>query len=298
MVSAVLEPVEAVEDEVDRERELGGAIACSEGAVVGDREGHLHDVGVGGAELALQLGGGLRAEVAVPGIVEERLGEPERSAAEDVYGLVRLGDGEAAFAQGPDHGVDVPEGRWPGRRAGLYDARRPRVAGHHLPRGERHLAQRGLPAGSAGTQRYLTDHGIGHAVQQVAASASLVEPVNSGDQLTSRLGALADIFDLFTRTATGSSPAGGTLNAFRDQLMNRLTSDPARDQARATVGQLVYVNRIRNGRLHTDAFNWTESLHQLGVPASDSPAEQWERIRAITVEAVYTIIELLQASIQ
>ena len=43
----------------------------------------------------------------------------------------------------------------------------------------------------------------------VAGSASLVEPVNSGDQLTARLGALADIFDLFTRAADGRCAAGG-----------------------------------------------------------------------------------------
>jgi hypothetical protein len=128
----------------------------------------------------------------------------------------------------------------------------------------------------------------------LASAASLVEPVMSGDQLTARLGALADIFDLFLRTATGSSPAGGSLNAFRNELVGHLTSSPAQDQARAAVGQLVDITRIRNGRLHTDASNWAESLHRLGVPASESPGEQWERIRALTVEAVYTIIELLQ----
>src|SRR6516162_3905250 len=58
--SAALEPGEAVEDEVERVRELGGAIACSQGAAVGDRQGHLHDVGVGSAELALELGCCLR----------------------------------------------------------------------------------------------------------------------------------------------------------------------------------------------------------------------------------------------
>ena len=88
---------------------------------------------------------------------------------DEVFGSTRNHAG--AFAQGPDHRVDVSEGRRPGRRAGLYYARRPRVAEHHLPRGERHLAQRSLPAGSAGTQRYLADHGIGHPVQEVVLVA-------------------------------------------------------------------------------------------------------------------------------
>jgi hypothetical protein len=127
----------------------------------------------------------------------------------------------------------------------------------------------------------------------LASAASLVEPV-SGDQLTARLGALADVFDLFLRAPTGSPPAGGSLNAFRDQVAERVPDGPAQEQARAAIRQLTDVNRIRNGRLHTDATNWAESLYRLGVPTSESPGQQWERIRAISVEAVYAIIELLQ----
>jgi hypothetical protein len=41
----------------------------------------------------------------------------------------------------------------------------------------------------------------------LAAPASLVEPASSGDGLTARLGALADVFDLFMRTA--DTIAGG-----------------------------------------------------------------------------------------
>jgi hypothetical protein len=173
----------------------------------------------------------------------------------------------------------------------LIDSTTPRpyvaVPPETLPRALDHL---NVVWKAAAQQRLFYPRGL-------ASAASLVEPVNSGDQLTARLGALADIFDLFTRTATGGSPAGGTLNVFREQIVNRLTSDPAKEGARAAIGQLTYINRIRNGRLHTDASNWAESLHRLGVPANESPGEQWERIRAITVEAVYTIIELLQALI-
>jgi hypothetical protein len=128
----------------------------------------------------------------------------------------------------------------------------------------------------------------------LASAASLVEPVISGDQLTARLGALADVFDLFLRTPTGGAPAGGSLTAFGKQVVELLETDPAKDQAGAAVGRLVDITRIRNGRLHTHASNWAESLHRLGVPASDAPTQQWEHIRSVTVEAVYGIIELLQ----
>jgi hypothetical protein len=130
--------------------------------------------------------------------------------------------------------------------------------------------------------------------RSLAAAANLVEPVISGDDLTARLGALADVFDLFMRTADGKQQPGGSLNEFRGQVVNYLPSGSAQNHARAAVGQLIDINRIRNGRLDTDATNWAEALHRLGIPSSESPTRQWDRIRAITVAAVYTMIELLQ----
>jgi len=131
----------------------------------------------------------------------------------------------------------------------------------------------------------------------LAASASLVEPVGSGDELTGRLGALGDVFDLFMRAADGKAPKGGSLNAFREGLVGRLSSVPEQDKARSAIEQLRDINTIRNGRLHTDATNWSESLRRLGVPPGELPGQQWDRIRAATVEAVYVIIELLQSLI-
>ncbi len=128
----------------------------------------------------------------------------------------------------------------------------------------------------------------------LASADSLVEPVNSGEQLTAWLGALADIFDLFLPTPTGKSPQSRSLCAFRDQVVSLLPSGPRQGQARAAVGQFIDIHRIRNGRLHTDATNWAVSLHRLGAPASEPPGQQWDRISALTVGVVYAIIELLQ----
>jgi hypothetical protein len=85
------------------------------------------------------------------------------------------------------------------------------------------------------------------------------------------------------RHSRAKPPKGGSLTIFREQLADQLATDPAKDKAQAAVEQLVDITRIRNGRLHTDASNWVESLHRLGVPVSDSPTEQWERIRAVAV---------------
>jgi hypothetical protein len=130
--------------------------------------------------------------------------------------------------------------------------------------------------------------------RSLAAAASLVEPVSSGDELTARLGAVADVFDLFMRSAEGKVPKGGSLAAFRQELVSRLPATQDQDRARAAVGRLLDINQIRNGRLHADATNWAASLRRLGVPLGELPGRQWDRIRSAAVEAVYVIIELLQ----
>ena len=65
----------------------------------------------------------------------------------------------------------------------------------------------------------------------LAATASLVEPTSSGDRLTARLGALADVFDLFMRTADGKASKPGSLTAFCEELISRLLSTPDKESA-------------------------------------------------------------------
>lgn len=68
----------------------------------------------------------------------------------------------------------------------------------------------------------------------------------------------------------------------------------AQQGARDAVQRLLDINEIRNDRLHTDATKWAERLGRLGVVPGELPAQQWDRIRAVAVEALYTIIELVQ----
>ncbi len=107
-----------------------------------------------------------------------------------------------------------------------------------------------------------------------ASATNLVEPVASGDQLTARLGTLADVFDLFMRGP--DEEKSKTLTSFREELMRRLTDDGARERARDAVGRLLDVNEIRNGRLHTDTTTWAACLGRLGITPSDLPDQQWE----------------------
>ena len=131
--------------------------------------------------------------------------------------------------------------------------------------------------------------------RSLASTTNLVEPVASGDQLTARLGTLADIFDLFMRGP--DEKKSKTLTLFREELMRCLTDDGARERARDAVGRLLDINEIRNGRLHTDATTWAACLGRAGHHASNTPDQQWERVRAAAVEALYTIIETLQQHI-
>src|SRR5207248_8248657 len=107
-------------------------------------------------------------------------------------------------------------GRRPRRRAGLYDAGRPWVAEHHLPRGERHLAQRLLPVVAPGTQRYLADHGIGHAVQEVVLVAHVRVEGHRLDTQLLREPAHADRLDavpIGELDGSGHHPRSGQLRA-------------------------------------------------------------------------------------
>jgi len=99
---------------------------------------------------------------------------------------------------------------------------------------------------------------------------------------------------LFICAADGKAPEDGALAAFCQQLDSRLGPLPDQDRARAAVKRLININRIRNGRLHTDGTNRAESLRRLGVSPGELPDRQWDRIRSAAIEAVYVIIELLQ----
>ena len=86
----------------------------------------------------------------------------------------------------------------------------------------------------------------------------------------------------------------GTLVLFRQELVAQLADPNAQQRSWDAVQRLLDINEIRNGRLHTDATKWAACLNGLGVAPGDLPAQQWDRIRTATVEALYTVIELLQ----
>ena len=72
----------------------------------------------------------------VSGVVEKILRETEHAAAEDVQGVMRLGDREATFAEDAEHRVDVLQHSGPGRGLRLHRVGYPRMPQHDAARGE------------------------------------------------------------------------------------------------------------------------------------------------------------------
>src|SRR6516165_3257861 len=123
--STTTEPkaVEAVEDEVEPELELGLVVAPAQGGggvVVGDLLEHRGQVG----ELAGDVrgrGGGITGS-GPAARVEQFLGEPQRPASQRVQRVVSEVVGEAAVAHDPEPGIVVPDDRRAGGGAGLEQA--------------------------------------------------------------------------------------------------------------------------------------------------------------------------------
>jgi hypothetical protein len=92
-------------------------------------------------------------------------------------------------------------------------------------------------------------------------------------------------------------PKSKTLILCRDELTTRLSDDGARERARVAVSRLLDIKEIRNGRLHTEATTWAACLGRLGITPSDPPDQQWEGVRAMAVDGLYTIIEVLEQHI-
>ena len=144
---------EAVEDEVEPERELVVVVAAPEAALVAGRHGDRRDVRVAlaswAANAAAVSGSG------TPEIVEEVLVEAEDAAAEDVHRVMGQVDREAAIADDPDDGLHVGERRRPGRTSRLDDRGRP-TGGESMHR-EREDRRAGASSASRGP---LTSTGI------------------------------------------------------------------------------------------------------------------------------------------
>src|SRR4029077_14981457 len=104
------ESLQAVQDEVEPERELEVVVAAAQAAVVGRRGGQLADVRVGHGQRLRDRRDRRRVSADVAGVVERVLGEAEDAAPETLQRVLGNADQKAGRLEEPQDTVDVAQG--------------------------------------------------------------------------------------------------------------------------------------------------------------------------------------------
>ena len=126
--------------------------------------------------------------------------------------------------------------------------------------------------------------------------ASLAEAANSAEEFEARCSALSDVFSMLTVPKVDN--VQGPLNFLKIALKQHLT-DPGRVQrAVEAVDTLRDVVAVRRGQAHSGAAS--ESLKaaaRLGIRLTGGDwAESWDRVRQVTIEAIYALTDELDAA--
>jgi hypothetical protein len=128
-----------------------------------------------------------------------------------------------------------------------------------------------------------------------ARMASLAEAANSADEFEARCNALSDVFSMLTVPKIDS--VQGPLNFLKAALEQHLSDPGHLQRAVEAVDRLRDVVAVRRGQAHTGAA--PESLKaaaRLGIRLTGDWAESWDRVRQVTIEAIYALIDELDAA--
>jgi len=125
-----------------------------------------------------------------------------------------------------------------------------------------------------------------------ARVASLAEDANSGDEFDGRCSALSDLLSMLTVPAVDKSE--GALNFLKAELQGRITDPGSLERARNAVGEFQQVVKLRRGQAHSAAAQHSlQAAARLGIRLTGDWAESWNRVRQVTIEAVYALIDEL-----
>jgi hypothetical protein len=125
-----------------------------------------------------------------------------------------------------------------------------------------------------------------------ARIASLAEEANSGDEFDARCSALSDVLSMLTVPRVGKTE--GPLNFLKADLKGRITDLGSLERARNAVGELQQVVKLRRGQAHSGAApDSLQAATRLGIGLTGDWAESWNRVRQVTIDAVYTLIDEL-----
>ena len=125
-------------------------------------------------------------------------------------------------------------------------------------------------------------------------AASLAEEAASAVEFEARCNALYDVLSMLTVPKVDK--VEGPLNFLKADLMQRITDPESLERATNAVGTLQQVVRLRRGQAHSDAAQDSrQAADRLGIRLTGDWADSWDRVRHVTIEAIYALIEELDA---
>jgi hypothetical protein len=127
-----------------------------------------------------------------------------------------------------------------------------------------------------------------------ARTASLAETADSAEEFEARCSALSDVFSMLTVPKVDN--VQGPLNFLKAALEQHLSEPGHLQRAVEAIDALRDVVTLRRGQAHSGAA--PESLKaaaRLGIRLTGDWAESWDRVRQVTIEAIYALIDGLDA---
>jgi hypothetical protein len=126
-------------------------------------------------------------------------------------------------------------------------------------------------------------------------AASLAEAAASAAEFEARCNALYDLFSMLTVRKVDK--AEGPLNFLRQDLKQRISDPDSLERATDAVATLQQVVKLRRGQAHSDAAQDSrQAAARLGVRLTGDWADSWDRVRRVTIEAIYALIEELDTA--
>jgi hypothetical protein len=127
-----------------------------------------------------------------------------------------------------------------------------------------------------------------------ARTASLAEAAGSADEFEARCSALSDVFSMLTVPEVDK--VQGSLNFLKADLKQRITDLGSLERATDAVGVLQQVVKLRRGQAHSGATQDSlQAAARLGLRLTGDWPDSWDRVRHVTIEAIYALIEELDA---
>lgn len=128
-----------------------------------------------------------------------------------------------------------------------------------------------------------------------ARTASLAEAANSAEEFEARCNALSDVFSMMTVPKVGG--AQGPLNFLKAALQEYLNDPNRLQRGIEAIDTLRDVVTLRRGQAHSGAAHDSlKAAARLGIRITGHWAESWDRVRQVTIEAIYALIDELDAS--